>query len=121
MLIEESCSTPDDVPHSTFELGQSEDDLRRKGLNSVPDDLYDEPPETGLPDITGVTRFARGPHPRSPAETGHYHNGRRWQGMNTDASGSYRREEVLPRPQPAAREMIFATDWPIPPREVSSN
>jgi hypothetical protein len=88
----------------------SEDDLRRKGLNSVPDDLYNDSEASGLPDITGVTQFVRGPHPLSPAETGHYHYNRRWPGMNVDASGSYRREEVLPQPQRVAGEKIFTTD-----------
>jgi len=84
-------------------------------------DEYDEPPETGVPDITGVTQFVRGPHPLSPAETGHYYSGRRGPGMNMDASGSYRREEVLPQPQRVVGEKLFTTDWPLPPREVSSN
>lgn len=75
----------------------SEDDLRQQGLDSVPEDLYQEVPEVGLPDVTGVPQF--GVMPLSPAETGHYNYGRRWPGMNTDASGSYRREEVLPIPQ----------------------
>jgi len=69
------------APH----LSLSEDDLRRKGLNSVPDDLFDEPEASGVPDITGVTQFVRGPHPLSPAETGHYHYNRRWPGMNGES------------------------------------
>jgi hypothetical protein len=118
-----------DVPQSVISgrtkgalrLSLTEDDLRRKGLNRVPDDLFDEPEASGVPDITAVTQFVRGPHPLSPAETGHYHYGRRRPGMNTDASGSYRREEVLPQPQRLVGEKVSATDWPIPPREVSSN
>jgi hypothetical protein len=115
------------IPHSALSaransglrLSLSEDELREKGLNRVPDDLYSEPPEVGVPDVTGVAQFARGPHPLSPAETGHYSYGRFWPGMNTDASGSYRREEVVPEPQKAVGERIYTTDVPIPPREVS--
>jgi hypothetical protein len=115
------------VPHSavsgktktSIRLSLSEDDLRNQGLNRLPDDLYSEQPEVGVPDVTGVAQFARGPHPLSPAETGHYSYGRFWPGMNTDASGSYHREEVMPQPQKAVGERIFTTDLPIPPREVS--
>jgi hypothetical protein len=78
-------------------LSLSEDDLLQQGLDSLPDDLYHESPEMGLPHVTGVPQF--GLKPLSPAETGHYNYGRRWPGMNTDASGSYHREEVLPKPQ----------------------
>lgn len=113
------------VPHSAvssnmnnvIRLSFSEDDLRDKGLNNVPDDLYIEPPEYGVPDVSGVAQFARGP--LSPAETGHYHYGRRWPGMNTDASGSYHRDEVMPRPQRLVGERIYTTDEPIEPRDVS--
>lgn len=78
-------------------LSLSEDDLRQQGLDSVPDDLYHESPELGRPATTGVPQF--GHKPLSPAETGHYNYGRHWPGMNTDASHSYHREEVLPVPQ----------------------
>lgn len=78
-------------------LSLNEEDLRRQGLDSVPDDLYHEPPEPELPRVTGVPLV--GLKPLSPAETGHYNYGRRWPGINTDASGSYRREEVMPIPQ----------------------
>ncbi len=113
------------VPHSAVisdtknvvHLSLSEDDLREKELNRVPDDLYIESPEYGVPDVSGVAQFARGP--LSPAETGHYHYGPRWPGMNTDASGSYRREEVMPVPQKLVGERIFATDLPIEPRDLS--
>src|SRR5260370_30965152 len=66
-------------------------------LKRVPDALYVESPEYGVPDVSGVAQFARGP--LSPAETGHYNYGPHWPGINTDASGSYRREEVMPTPQ----------------------
>jgi hypothetical protein len=115
------------VPHSAvsshaknmIRLSLSEDELREKGLNRIPDDLYIEPPEYGVPDVSGVAQFARGPHPLSPAETGHYHYGRHWPGMNTDASGSYHRDEVLPTPQKQVAERIYVTDEPIPPRDIS--
>jgi len=113
------------VPHSAvssntknvIRLSLSEEDLREKELNRVPDDLYIESPEYGVPDVSGVAQFARGP--LSPAETGHYSYGRRGPGMNTDASGSYHREEVMPTPQRLVSERIFTTDEPIEPRDVS--
>lgn len=104
---------------NVISLSLTEADLRRMGLNSIPDDLYIESPELGVPDVSGVAQFARGP--LSPAETGHYNYGRRSPGMNTDASGSYHREEVLPQPQKFVQEEIFATDLPIEPRDISSN
>jgi hypothetical protein len=115
------------VPHGAIRdsskaiilLSLSENDLKRQGLNSVPDDLYNDTPEPGRPDLSGVAQFAR--RPLSPAETGHYNYGRRWPGINTDASGSYPREEVLPIPQKYVQGEIFTTDLPIPPREISSN
>ena len=78
-------------------LSLSEDDLRQQGLDGVPDDLYHESPEMGRPRVTGVPQF--GHKPLSPAETGHYNYGRHWPGINTDATHSYHREEVLPVPQ----------------------
>ena len=108
-----------DLSKNIILLSLSEEDLKRQGLNSVPDDLYDETPETGTPDVSGVAQFARGP--LSPAETGHYNYGRHWPGINTDASGSYHHEEILPKPQKYVREEIFTTDLPIEPRDISSN
>ncbi len=113
------------VPHSSVasntkgvvRLSLSEEDLREKGLNHPPDDLYIEPPEVGLPNITGIPQF--GNRPLSPAETGHYHYGRLWPGMNTDASHSYHRDEVMPKPQELVEEKIYTTDVPIEPREIS--
>jgi len=115
------------VPHSAIRdsskdiilLSLSENDLKRQGLNRVPDDLYEDTPEPGRPDVSGVAQFAR--RPLSPAETGHYNYGRRWPGINTDASGSYPREEVLPVPQKFVREEIFTTELPAEPRDSSSN
>lgn len=83
-------------------LSLSEEDLRRQGLNSVPDDLYSETPEMGVPRVTGVPLV--GLKPLSPAETGHYNYGRHWPGINTDASGSYHRDEVVPVPQHVVEE-----------------
>ncbi|HKV59030.1 MAG TPA: hypothetical protein VJO32_12145 [Ktedonobacteraceae bacterium] len=78
-------------------LALSEDDLRQQGLNRVPENLYQEVPEVSRPNVTGVPLF--GSKPLSPAETGHYNYGPLWPGMNTDASHSYLREEVMPIPQ----------------------
>jgi len=83
-------------------LSLSEEDLRQQGLNSVPDDLYHESPEMGVPHVTGVPLV--GLKPLSPAETGHYNYGRHWPGINTDASGSYHRDEVMPAPQRVVEE-----------------
>jgi hypothetical protein len=94
------------VPHtaisknagSVLYLAVSEEKLREQGYNAVPEDLYEETPEPGVPQIfSGVPKFAK--RPLSPAQTGHYHYGRHWPGINTDAAGSYHREEVLPIPQ----------------------
>jgi len=94
------------IPHTAFSkkvdgtlnLALSEGELRKKGYNQVPEDLYEETPEPGIPQsFSGVPQFATSP--LSPAQTGHYHYGRRWPGINTDAAGSYHREEVLPIPQ----------------------
>ena len=85
-----------------IKLSLGEEDLRRQGLDRVPDDLYSEPPVEELPRVTGVPLVGR--LPLSPAETGHYNYGRRWPGINTDASGSYRRDEVMPIPQQVVEE-----------------
>lgn len=110
-------ATRDEIKNNTVFLTLSEADLLRMGLNNIPDDLYDEVPESGVPVVRGAAQFAR--RPLSPAETGHYHYGRRSPGMNTDASGSYRREEVLPRPQTYVTEGVYSTDEPIPSRVIS--
>lgn len=83
-------------------LSLGEQDLRQQGLDSVPDDLYHESPETGVPHVTGVPLV--GLKPLSPAETGHYNYGRHWPGINTDASHSYHRDEVMPVPQRVVEE-----------------
>ncbi len=110
-------ATRDEIKNNTIFLTLSAEDLLRMGLNRIPDDLYDEVPEAGVPVVRGAAQFAR--RPLSPAETGHYSYGRRGPGMNTDASGSYHREEVLPRPQTYVTEEMYTTEQPIPPRVIS--
>jgi len=104
------------IKNNTIFLTLSEDDLVRMGLTRVPDDIYDEVPEARIPSVRGVPQFAR--RPLSPAETGHYNYGKLWPGINTDASGSYHREEVLPVPQTYVTEGVYATE-PIPPRDIN--
>src|SRR5690349_9200268 len=58
------------IQNNTVFLTLSEDDLVRRGFTSIPDDLYDEVPEHGIPVVRGVPLYAR--RPLSPAETGHY-------------------------------------------------
>ncbi len=110
-------ATQDEIKNNTVFLTVSEADLQRMELDSVPDDLYDEVPETGFPVVRGAAQFAR--RPLSPAETGHYHYGRRSPGINTDASGSYYREDVQPTPQTYVTEGMYTTDEPIPSRVIS--
>jgi len=98
-------------------LTLSEEDLARMHLDKLPDDLYDELSDAEIPRVRGIPQFAR--RPLSPAETGHYNYGKIWPGMNTDASGSYHREEVLPQPRDYVTEGIYSTDVPIPPRDIN--
>lgn len=114
-LIEET-ETRDSV-----RLTVSEDDLRTMKANEVPDDLYEETPDEGIPLVKGVPQFARGP--LSPAETGHYNYGPNFPGINTDASGSYTHGDVRPTPQRyvADRRKLYATGKKLPPKAVSSN
>ncbi len=108
----------EEIRNDTLFLTLSEEDLERMELDRVPDDLYEEPPEEAqIPVVRGAPQFAR--RPLSPAETGHYNYGRRWPGINTDATGSYHREEVLPKPQNYVVDDIYSTDEPIPPRVIS--
>jgi hypothetical protein len=109
----------DEIKNNTILLTISEEELLSRGFNNVPDDLYDEAPEHGVPVVRGAAQFAR--RPLSPAETGHYAYGRRSPGMNTDASGSYLRNEVLPRPQTYVTEGMYTTDKPIPARAISAD
>lgn len=94
------------IPRSVFKkssdgvfiVTSTDTEIRKSGWQSVPDDLYDDVPEQGIPQVfSGVPKF--GKRPLSPAQTGHYHYGRHWPGINTDAAGSYHRDEVLPIPQ----------------------
>jgi hypothetical protein len=98
----------DEVNNNTIFLTLSENDLVRMELNRLPDDLYYETPVPGLTPVRGIPQFAR--RPLSPAETGHYNYGRMSPGINTDASGSYPRDEVQPHPQDYVTEGVYATD-----------
>jgi hypothetical protein len=89
--------TSDIIKNNVVRLTVSETDLLNSGLDSAPDDLYDEAIDPGLPQLTGVPMF--GQNPLSPAETGHYNYGPNSPGINTDAAGSYNRHEVVPNPQ----------------------
>jgi hypothetical protein len=95
-------------------------DVRKKGLQNVPDDLYEDAPEYDIPTIKGVPMFARGP--LSPAETGHYNYGPNFPGINTDAAGSYRPEEVRPIPQKyvSERRNLYANRKPATPQMASA-
>ncbi len=106
-----------EVKNNTISLTMSDVELQRMGLNSVPNDLYEEVSEPGLPVVRGAAQFAR--RPLSPAETGHYNYGRRWPGINTDASGSYHHAEVMPTPQDYVTEGVYSTETPIPPRSIN--
>jgi hypothetical protein len=107
----------DEIKHNTIALTISEEELLNRGYNNIPDDLYEDVPEPGFPAVRGAAQFAR--RPLSPAETGHYAYGRRSPGINTDASGSYYRNEVLPQPQTYVTEDVYSTDEPIPARVIS--
>jgi hypothetical protein len=107
----------DEIKDNTLFLTVSEDDLVDMGLTSVPEDLYEEVAEPEVPVVRGRPLFAN--RPLSPAETGHYNYGRRWPGINTDASGSYHRAEVQPTPQTYVTEDIYSTDEDIPVRVIS--
>lgn len=90
-------ATGDEIKNNVVHLTISEQELLDRGLDVVPNDLYEETPDPGRPVLNGVPMFANGP--LSPAETGHYNYGPNYPGINTDASGSYHREEVAPSPQ----------------------
>ncbi len=107
----------DEVKSNTIALTISEEELLNRGYNNIPDDLYADVTEHGFPVVRGAAQFAR--RPLSPAETGHYAYGRRSPGINTDASGSYHRSEVLPSPQTYVTEDMYTTDEPIPARAIS--
>ncbi|TMC14023.1 MAG: hypothetical protein E6J34_24115 [Chloroflexi bacterium] len=117
------------IPHRLIEtvnkhfirLSINEFEVRQKGLQNVPDDLYDDVPEYDVPTVKGVPMFARGP--LSPAETGHYNYGPNFPGINTDAAGSYRPEEVRPIPQKyvSDRRNIYAKRKPVAPQVLTSH
>jgi hypothetical protein len=117
------------IPHRLIEavnakfvqLSIDEFEVRKNGLQNVPDDLYDAAPEYGVPTVNGVPLFAH--DPLSPAETGHYNYGPNFPGINTDATGSYRPEEVRPTPQKyvSERRNLYANRKPATPRVASAN
>jgi hypothetical protein len=109
----------DEVKNNTVRLKVNELDLLKRNLDAMPDDLYNESPELGVPQVKGVPLFARGP--LSPAETGHYNYGPNFPGINTDATGSYHPEEVRPVPQKyvADRRGLYNTRKNLSPRVVS--
>ncbi len=107
----------DEVKNNTLFLTMNEEELVRGGFNSVPDDLYEDIQEPGFPRVRGAAQFAR--RPLSPAETGHYNYGKHSPGINTDAGGSYHRNEINPTPQTYVIEgPEYATEQPIPPRAL---
>jgi hypothetical protein len=83
-------------------VNMTQAEIEQEGYTSVPDDLYEDSPDYSIPHVTGTPLFAS--NPLSPAETGHYNYGPNYPGINTDASGSYHLEEVMPRPQRYVRE-----------------
>ncbi|GHO48439.1 hypothetical protein [Ktedonospora formicarum] len=85
------------IKGSIVRLNISEDTLLDRGLDVVPDDLYDDADDTALPSLKGVPMF--GQSTLSPAQTGHYNYGPNYPGINTDASGSFHHDEVTPTPQ----------------------
>jgi hypothetical protein len=99
----------DSLKDNTLRLKISETDLLHRGLDRVPDDLYEEAPEFDIPQVKGMPLYAR--KPLSPAETGHYNYGPNFPGINTDAAGSYHPEEVRPIPQKyvADRRTLYAS------------
>jgi len=104
------------------QLSVSEDELVAQGYNSLPDDLYganEDTSDSEQPLVRGVPQFARGP--LSPAETGHYNYGPNFPGINTDASGSYHRDEIRPTPQRyvSDRRKFYKTDKTVPPRATN--
>ncbi len=107
---------------AALQLTISEADLLRRGLDRVPEDVYMVEEATfGVPQVTGIPLYAS--KPLSPAETGHYNYGPNFPGINTDAAGSYRPEEVRPIPQKyvADRRNLRLNRKPVAPRVVTSN
>ncbi|HEX4205024.1 MAG TPA: hypothetical protein VHZ51_12680 [Ktedonobacteraceae bacterium] len=89
--------TESDIVDDVVCLAVSESDLRAMHASDIPDDLYEEAPDFALPQVTGVPLFAS--KPLSPAETGHYNYGPIYPGINTDASGSFQRQDLTIKPQ----------------------
>lgn len=110
--------TADEIRDDVVRLTVSESDLWVMGANNIPDDLYKEEPDPGVPQTTGVPVFASAP--LSPAETGHYNYGPNYPGINTDASGSYMRKDVTVRPQSFVSERRKKVYKSPPPSQVSA-
>jgi hypothetical protein len=112
--------TEDAIKDDVVRLTVSEDDLWATGANRVPTDLYDAEPEPDIPQVTGVPLFASAP--LSPAQTGHYNYGPNYPGINTDASGSYRRDDVTVRPQSFVaerRKKVYKTPPSAPSQQAA--
>jgi len=105
--------TESEIKDDVVRLTVNEDELWAMGANRVPGDLYNAEPEAGVPRVTGVPLFASAP--LSPAQTGHYNYGPNYPGINTDASGSYRRDDVTVKPQSFVaerRKKVYKTPAP---------
>ena len=107
----------DNMRNNTLFLTLTEEELTSRELNTIPADLYDEDQAVVSPTVRGNPQFAR--RPLSPAETGHYNYGRMSPGINTDASGSYHRNEVQPRPADYVVDDVYTTEQPIPARTTN--
>ncbi|GCE24675.1 hypothetical protein KDA_01590 [Dictyobacter alpinus] len=109
-----------EIVNNVVRLKVSEVDLLKRNLDRVPADLYNETPEFGVPQVKGVPMFARGP--LSPAETGHYNYGPNFPGINTDAAGSYKPDEVRPVPQRYVGDRrSYNTRRSLPPRVATAD
>jgi hypothetical protein len=111
--------TEGEIKDDVVRLTVSENELLAMGANRVPGDLYNAEPEAGVPHVTGVPLFASAP--LSPAQTGHYNYGPNYPGINTDASGSYRRDDVTVRPQSFVaerRKKVYKTP-PAPSQQTA--
>lgn len=74
--------------HSSIIISETEQELRYRELDSLPQELFQQHISRPSKQIRSTVL--------SPAQTGHYHTGTRSPGINTDASGSYHAYELLP-------------------------
>ena len=107
----------EEIKKNMLFLTLTEEDLERMELTTMPADLYDDEPDMTVPVVRGAPQFSH--RPLSPAETGHYNYGKHYPGINTDASGSYHRNEVQPRPADYVTNDVYTTEEPIPSRVIS--